>query len=96
MSQLMRPAPQATIEQLMLEVSTGISLDEAARVLGISSSTALDIMQQHEMETRVLNLVSVWTDAQFKMLAEESPTPAAPRIEVGGNVVSFAAHVRNR
>ena len=97
MTQVICPAPQATLEQLLLEVSAGISLDEAARVLGIPASTALHIMQQHEMEARVLNLVSVWTDAQFKLLAEESPPRAASnQIEGESNVVNFSAHARLR
>ncbi len=97
MSQLVRPVEQSLVEQLLLEVSTGVSLDDAARILGISSAAALDIMQQHDMEVRVLNLVSIWTDAQFKLLAGEAPAPAASnQPEIPNNVVDFSAHFRVR
>jgi hypothetical protein len=93
MAQAISQAPQATIEQLLLEVSAGVSLDEAAGVLGIPASTALHIMQQHAMETRVLNLVQVWTDAQFKMFAE---TKSASAVEGASNVVDLASRFRLR
>ena len=97
MTQAICPTPQATLEQLLLEVSAGVSLNEAASVLGMQASTALQIMQQHEMETRVLNLVRVWTDSQFQLLADESPPPTVSnQIESESNVVDFSAHFRPR
>ncbi len=97
MNQMICPTPQATLEQLLLEISAGVSLDEAASVLGISASTALQIMQQYEMEARVLNLVRVWTDSQLQLLAEESPpSTASKQIENESNVVDFSAHFRPR
>jgi hypothetical protein len=79
MSDATSAIPQAMAEQLMLELSAGVSLDEAAGILGIQSSTALHIMQQHAMEIRLHNLAKAWADAQFKMPAEMSTTPSASR-----------------
>jgi hypothetical protein len=75
MIQVICPASQATLEQLMLEVSSGVSLDEAAGALGIPLHTALHIMQQNEMEARVRNLAGAWVDAQGKLPTGVSAAP---------------------
>jgi hypothetical protein len=51
----------------MLELSAGVSLEEAARVLGIQDDEALHIIQQPAMEIRLTNLERAWADALLKM-----------------------------
>jgi hypothetical protein len=54
-------------EHLMLELSAGVSLEEAARVLGIQGDDALHIIRQPAMEIRLTNLERAWADALLKM-----------------------------
>jgi hypothetical protein len=88
MTQMMCAASQATLEQLMLEVSAGVPLEQAATLLGISIHAAVHIMQQNEMESRLHNLVSAWTDAQFKLPVGVSPTSSLTAFFDGRNNVA--------
>ena len=67
MSGTLCTGPRDLAEQLMLELSAGVSLEEAARVLGIQDDEALHIIQQPAMEIRLTNLERAWADALLKM-----------------------------